>query len=47
MPVALKKLCRTAWEFSEGMNTIELVDKMKAIQNGTLPFDKEKLKAGR
>lgn len=29
----------------EGMNIPELVDKMKAIQNGTLPFDKEKLKS--
>lgn len=29
----------------EGMNTTELVDKMKAVQDERLPFDKEKLKS--
>lgn len=29
----------------EGMNVTELVAKMKAIQDGTLPFDKDKLKS--
>ncbi|MDP5139086.1 MAG: glycosyltransferase family 4 protein, partial [Spirosomaceae bacterium] len=29
----------------EGMNVIELVDKMKAIQDGSLLFDKEKLRS--
>lgn len=28
----------------EGMNTSELVERMKAIQKGTLPFEKEKLR---
>jgi glycosyltransferase involved in cell wall biosynthesis len=28
----------------EGMNTPELIDKMKAVQDGSLPFDKQKLK---